>query len=99
MILSLKNTEEANYLFYKVNNLDINMDRFGVLITTYLDFKKSVFGFSEEINIENIEKEKQVNTDLEVVYDYNNFIQNLIMLLSLIIKTNLILILIQSKKL
>ena len=25
MILSLKNTEEANYLFYKVNNLDINI--------------------------------------------------------------------------
>ena len=73
MVLCLKYTnEESNYLFYKVNNLDINMDRFGVLITTYLDFKKSVFGFSEEINIENIEKEKQVNTDLEVVYDYNN---------------------------
>ena len=63
---------EANELFYKVNNLDINMDRFGVLVTTYLDFKKTIFGFEEEISspvpIVN-EKEKE---DKPKEYGYNN---------------------------
>lgn len=62
---------EANELFYKVNNLDVNMDRFGVLITTYLDFKKTVFGFEEEINIEEptIEEPKEEGPK---EYGYNN---------------------------
>ena len=59
---------EAYELFYKVNNLDINMDRFGVLITTYLDFKKIVFDFTEDIEIIN----NPVNEDVNKEYGYNN---------------------------
>lgn len=66
---------EANNLFYKVNNLDINMDRFGVLITTYLDLKKTVFGFEEEININTPEpEEKEPEEEKPKEYSYN--IQN-----------------------
>lgn len=68
MVLPLKLIDnEANELFYKVNNLDLNMNRFGVLITTYLDLKKSIFGFEEEIKVTIVENEPK-----EVLYDYNN---------------------------
>ena len=69
---------EANELFYKVNNLDINMDRFGVLVTTYLDCKKTIFGFEEELNIQNVQQTPIENIDKEVVkeYGYNNLNYN-----------------------
>lgn len=65
---------EANELFYKVNNLDINLDRFGVLISTYLDFKKTVFGFEEDISIDDVNINK-VDDDKNIEsgeYGYNN---------------------------
>ena len=63
---------EATELFYDVNNLDVNMDRFGVLVTTYLDFKKTVFGFEEKIKVTPINNSLNVMDDIELVYNYNN---------------------------
>ncbi len=66
---------EAHNLFYEVDNLDINMDRFGVLVTTYLDFKKTMFGFEEKIEITESEPEEVIEEPVEELpkeYDYNN---------------------------
>ena len=72
-IICLKFTNvEANELFYKVNNLDLNLDRFGVLVTTYLDFKKTVFGFEEDISIENPTIEENIVDNEQKEYGYNN---------------------------
>ena len=63
--------DEAKELFYDVNNLDVNMDRFGVLVTTYLDFKKTVFGFEEKIKVTPINNLLNMMDDIELVYNYN----------------------------
>lgn len=72
---------EANELFYKVNNHDLNMNKFGVGISTYLDLKRAVLGFEEEIQIEE-PKEPIIEEPKEIVYEYNNLDLNFDKLIS-----------------
>ena len=57
-------------LFYETKNISLNIERLGVIPSTYLDIKRSIFGFNEKIVLtENLE-----NTDGDELfdYDYNN---------------------------
>ena len=53
-------------LFYENKNISLNIQRLGVIPSTYLDIKRSIFGFNEKIvMVEEIE-----NEDDNVLFDY-----------------------------
>ena len=56
-------------LYYETNNLSLNIERLGVMAATYLDLKRSVFGFEEKIMVVN--QADEINTDEVFEYDYN----------------------------
>ena len=56
-------------LFYETNNISLNIERLGVMGATYLDVKRSIFGFEEKINMVNEEVSDDENEVFE--YDYN----------------------------
>jgi lipoteichoic acid synthase len=61
----------AHNLFYEVDNNAMNMEKLGVNIATYLDIKRSIFGFSE--NIDNVQSiNNNSNDQNEKNYAYNN---------------------------
>ena len=53
-------------LFYENKNISLNIQRLGVMPSTYLDIKRSIFGFKEKIvTVEEIE-----NKDSNELFDY-----------------------------
>ena len=56
-------------LFYETNNISLNIERLGVMGATYLDVKRSIFGFEEKINMVNDDVSDDENEVFE--YDYN----------------------------
>lgn len=71
-----KNKDYSPYvLYYKVNDSALNIENLGVLNSLVLDFKRGIFGFKEEINVDNNlndnKKENQGEND-PIVYEYNN---------------------------
>ncbi len=67
-----KETYSAYNLYYKVNDISLSVENFGVLNTFCIDTKRAIFGFDAKIiNVDNplsSEKEK----DTPIVYEYNN---------------------------
>ena len=63
-------------LYYRVNDVSLNMESFGVLNTFVIDVKRSIVGFEEEIVIDNVgnslNSETNNEDDIEIVYGYNN---------------------------
>ncbi len=60
-----------NSLFYKVDNLDMNMRQLGVLATNYLDVKKTIFDFVEDIDASHWNNGVSVDTKYNVLnYDF-----------------------------
>ena len=67
----------AYELYYKVNNVSLNVEKFGVLHTFLIDSYRSVFGFKESVSIIN---KDDGNNDTssgsiprdEIIYGYNN---------------------------
>ncbi len=56
-------------LFYETNNVSLNIERLGVMVATYLDVKRSIFGFDEKIAIV---EQTEIEDENEVYeYDYN----------------------------
>lgn len=67
--LQNKGTGSTYNLFYETSNVSLNIERLGVMSATYLDVKRSIFGFDEKIEVaKNIENENE-NDVFE--YDYN----------------------------
>ena len=70
MFIQDKETGSIYNLFYETNNVSLNIERLGVMSATYLDIKRSIFGFNEKIevvkNIENVDENEVFE------YDYNN---------------------------
>src|SRR5574344_2017366 len=62
----------------EVDNNTINMEHLGVGISTYLDLKRFLFGFSESISItDNDIVTEETDTDItNDIYDYNNLGSN-----------------------
>lgn len=56
-------------LFYETNNISLNIERLGVMGATYLDVKRSIFGFDEKISLVNDDVSDDENEVFE--YDYN----------------------------
>ena len=56
-------------LFYETNNISLNIERLGVMGATYLDVKRSIFGFEEKISLVNDDVSDDENEVFE--YDYN----------------------------
>lgn len=70
-LLVNKNDNNSAYkLFYNINNIDLNIKKFGVLNSFFIDTKRNLFGFQEKINIIKIDEEEKVPE--EKVYKYNN---------------------------
>lgn len=56
-------------LFYETKNISLNIDRLGIMPSTYLDIKRLIFGFNEKIEIG---KQIEVDESTELFdYDYN----------------------------
>jgi len=78
-ILSLninKNKSYSSYeLYYKVNDVSLNIDNFGVLNTFVIDLKRALLGFDDQIifdSLPNIINNDKKEEDKKIVYDYNN---------------------------
>ena len=57
-------------LFFETKNISLNIERLGIIPSTYLDIKRSIFGFNEKIQIV---KEDLKDDENELFnYDYNN---------------------------
>ena len=56
-------------LFYETNNVSLNIERLGVMAATYLDIKRSIFGFDEKIKM--VEQIEIDDADEVYEYDYN----------------------------
>ena len=56
-------------LFYETKNISLNIERLGIIPSTYLDIKRSIFGFNEKIVLV---KEDTTDSEDELFdYDYN----------------------------
>ena len=63
----------AYILWHNVNNNAINVEKMGVGVSTYLDIKRSLFGFNEPLAIINDNKDDDTDTaENTSKYDYNN---------------------------
>ena len=61
----------ADELYFKVNNIQLSVKKFGVLNTTILDVNRQIFGFNQEIF--DVKPNKNHKKEpAEIVYDYNN---------------------------
>lgn len=71
-----KNNSYSPYeLYYKVNDVSLNVENFGILNTFGIDIKRSIFGFEEDISNDNSLNEVTPSKDKDgkdIVYEYNN---------------------------
>ena len=57
-------------LYFETKNISLNIERLGIIPSTYLDIKRSIFGFNEKIYVV---KDKSKDDENELFnYDYNN---------------------------
>ena len=67
--LQNKETGSIYNLYYETNNVSLNIERLGVMSATYLDIKRTIFGFNEKIAEY---KQEELDDSHEVFeYDYN----------------------------
>ena len=67
-----KEREYSNYkLYYKINDVSLNIEHLGIINTFALDSKRNIFGFSEEILIQE-ENKLENKEEEEIVYELNN---------------------------
>ena len=69
IFLTNRDTGSIYNLFYENNNVSLNIERLGVLPSTYLDIKRAIFGFSEKIEL--VEQVEIEDEDEVYEYDYN----------------------------
>lgn len=72
--INKKDSYSPYQLFYNVNDVSLNMENFGVLNTFIIDLNRAIFGFEDKIIINNnLNNENNVvNSNEEIVYEYNN---------------------------
>lgn len=71
--LGIYSRDEANKLWYKIDNHALNVEKLGVSAATYLNIKREIFGFEEDFDFENvyIDDNEDDDTPEEIVYGYN----------------------------
>ena len=68
-LLINKNKSYSAYEIYnKVNDISLSIEKFGVYTATYLDVKKTITGFEEEVTFI---KQEEIEKETPIVYDYN----------------------------
>ena len=70
LLINKKESYSAYELYYKVNETSLNIEKFGVYVSTYLDIHKTITGISEEVVLIN-NKNNRDKEETEVKYDYN----------------------------
>ncbi len=68
LLLYLPKQEEYE-LFYEVNNMELTIQKMGVLSSLSLDVKRTLFGFNEKIHFDLSNPENQDSLEQEIVYD------------------------------
>ena len=69
IFIQKRDTGSIYNLYYETNNISLNIQRLGVMAATYLDVKRSIFGFEEKIQVV---KQEEDNAENEVFnYEYN----------------------------
>ena len=63
------NQDESYYLYHDINNVSLNIEKLGVIESYLVDTYRTIFGFSETIVIDNIEKIEE--EEKEIVYEKN----------------------------
>ena len=73
LLINKKVNNKAIYsayrIFYKVNDSSLSIEKYGLYMSTYLDIKKTISNFQEEVNyvkLKGDEPEEEIN------YDYND---------------------------
>lgn len=80
LLINKKDTYSAYNLYYKVNDVALSMEKFGVLSASYLDVKKAIIGFEEEIKFidypnEEIKEEKVYELNIDERVNLENLIE------------------------
>ena len=57
-------------LYFETKNISLNIERLGIIPSTYLDIKRSIFGFNEKIQL--VKEEIKEDSNELFDYDYNN---------------------------
>ena len=69
IFIQKRDTGSIYNLYYETNNISLNIQRLGVMAATYLDVKRSIFGFEEKIQVV---KQEEDNDENEIFnYEYN----------------------------
>ncbi|MBO5095903.1 MAG: sulfatase-like hydrolase/transferase [Bacilli bacterium] len=81
LLINKKDTYSAYNLYYNVNDVALSMEKFGVLNASYLDVKKAIIGFEEEIKFvdyKNEEEEQEIvySLNIDEKVNFDNLIQN-----------------------
>ncbi len=68
LLINKNKTYSAYEIYYKINDQSLSIEKFGLYVASYLDVKKTVSNFQEEVSLVKTTKKEQKN----IVYDYNN---------------------------
>ena len=75
LLLTSKVPGSSYELYYKVNVISLNNEKFGVLNSYRIDLTRTIFGFEQqlenEINIDNSFEQETIPVDEPIIYEYN----------------------------
>lgn len=72
LLIDKKDSYSPYNLYYKVNDVSLNMETLGVLNTLELDIYRTIFGFEVDIQNTGGLGENENDEPKEIVYEYNN---------------------------
>ena len=72
MFIQGKDMGSTYSLLYNENNISLNIQRLGVIPSSYLDIKRMVFGFNEKIKNVVIEEKEEENEVFDYEYNYED---------------------------
>ena len=78
LLINKNKTYSSYQIFYKINDQSLSIERFGINIASYLDVKKYLTDFKEEVNLvkkKKIKKEKEYQYN-NIDIDFNSLINN-----------------------
>ena len=68
LLINKDKSYSAYEIYNKVNDISLSIEKFGVYTATYLDVKKTIIGFEEEVSFI---KQEELEKETPIVYDYN----------------------------
>lgn len=68
LLINKNKSYSAHEIYYKINDISLSIEKFGLYTASYLDVKKTITGFEEEVTFI---KQEELENNSPVVYDYN----------------------------